>query len=197
MQKEFWNNRYGAKDYAYGKTANDFLKKQKFAPGSRVLCLAEGEGRNAIYLAEQGLQVSMIDYSSEGIKKAQQLAKEKGVEINALCLDLSAYQIEANTWDAIVIIFGHFPSELRQHIHSQVFKALKAGGQLILEAYSKDQLQHKTGGPENLSLLYSESELRLDFKDFSSLSINQLTREVIEGQYHTGKASVIQVKGKK
>jgi len=195
MQEAFWNNRYGAKDYAYGKTANDFLKKQKFVPGSQVLCLAEGEGRNAVYLAEQGHQVTMIDYSPEGIKKAKQLAKEKGVEINALCLDLSSYQIESNAWDAIVIIFGHFPPEIREHLHAQIFKALKPGGQLVLEAYSKEQLQYKTGGPENLNMLYSETELKSDFKDFSSLTINMLTRDVIEGHYHKGKASVIQVKG--
>ncbi len=186
MQKEFWNNRYGAKDYAYGKTANDFLKKQTFFTGSRVLCLAEGDHK-----------VTMIDYSPEGIKKAQQLAREKGVEINALCLDLSSYQIESNAWDAIVIIFGHFPPEIREHLHPQIFNALKSGGQLVLEAYSKEQLQYKTGGPENLNMLYAEAELSSDFKDFSSLSINTLTREVIEGQYHTGIASVIQVKGNK
>jgi len=193
MQSEFWNKRYKEEVFAYGIEANDFLKQQTFPSGSKILCLAEGEGRNGVFLAEQGHDVTCVDYSEEGIRKMTQLAEIKGVVIHPICADLNDIQLEANTWDGIVIIFGHFPEELRKKVHGQLFAALKKGGKLVMESYHKDQVNFKTGGPMTSTLLYSEEELRSDLHAFSQLEIKQLAREVHEGEFHFGNSAVIQV----
>jgi 2-polyprenyl-3-methyl-5-hydroxy-6-metoxy-1,4-benzoquinol methylase len=193
MQVEFWNERYKEKVFAYGLQANDFLQEQSFPSGSKILCLAEGEGRNGVFLAEQGHDVTCVDYSEEGIRKMSQLAEMKGVVIHPVCADLNDIQLEANTWDGIVIIFGHFPEQLRKKVHGQLFSALKKGGKLVMESYHKNQVNHKTGGPMTTELLYSEEELRSDLHEFSHLDIKQLEREVHEGEFHFGNAAVVQV----
>jgi SAM-dependent methyltransferase len=197
MQVEFWNERYKEEVFAYGMEANDFLQAQSFPAGSKILCLAEGEGRNGVYLAEQGHDVTCVDYSEEGVRKMAQLAEMKGVQIHPILADLNEFEFQANTWDGIVIIFGHLPSALRQKVHRQFFEALKPGGKLVLEAYHKSQLHFKTGGPMTDTMLYSEEELRSDFQAFENLKITQMEREVHEGAFHFGKAAVIQVLAEK
>jgi 2-polyprenyl-3-methyl-5-hydroxy-6-metoxy-1,4-benzoquinol methylase len=197
MNKDFWDERYGQSEFAYGKDANDFLQLQSFKVGSKILCLAEGEGRNGVHLAKQGHQVTCIDYSESGIRKMQELAKENNVELETICADLNQVNLEPNTWDVIVIIFGHFPKDLRMHVHKQLYSALKPGGKLVLEAYNKEQVIYKTGGPMTTELLYSEAELKEDFSEFSDISICETIREVKEGQFHFGKAAVVQVFGTK
>jgi SAM-dependent methyltransferase len=197
MQVEFWNERYKEEVFAYGMEANDFLQTQSFPAGSKILCLAEGEGRNGVYLAEQGHDVTCVDYSQEGVRKMAQLADIRGVELTTICADLNDYLLEKNSWDAIVIVFGHFPPELRKKVHGQIYQALKPGGKLVLESYHKSQLQFKTGGPMTDTLLYSEEELRSDFQAFENLKITQMEREVHEGAFHFGKAAVIQVLAEK
>jgi 2-polyprenyl-3-methyl-5-hydroxy-6-metoxy-1,4-benzoquinol methylase len=197
MNKDFWDERYGQSEFAYGKDANDFLQLQSFKAGSKILCLAEGEGRNGVFLAKQGHQVTCIDYSESGIRKMQELAKENNVELETICADLNQVNLEPNTWDVIVIIFGHFPKDLRMHVHKQLYSALKPGGKLVLEAYNKEQVNYKTGGPMTTELLYSEAELKEDFSEFSDISICETIREVKEGQFHFGKAAVVQVFGTK
>lgn len=197
MQADFWNERYKEEVFAYGMEANDFLKEQYFPEASKILCLAEGEGRNGVFLAEQGHEVTCVDYSEEGVRKMSQLAEMKGVKMATVCADLTDYSLGENQWDVIVVIFGHFPSDLRKKVHGQIYKALKPQGKLILEAYHKSQLIYKTGGPQTETMLYSEEELGVDFQDFEKLSIRQLEREVHEGEFHFGKAAVIQVIGEK
>lgn len=197
MQSKFWNDRYADSEYAYGVGPNDFLKQQYFKPKSKILCLAEGEGRNAVYLATQGHSVTAIDYSLKGLQKTQQLAKNFGVTIDTICTDLGSYTFEHNIWDAIVCIFGHFPPLIRDFVHSQIYHSLKKGGKLVIEAYSKNQLKYKTGGPENIDFLYSRNELKIDFSDFETIQIEEIIRSVNEGKYHTGMASVIQLVGEK
>lgn len=193
MQEEFWNKRYENAEYAYGKTPNSFLAQNSFNEKSKVLCLAEGEGRNAVFLAKKGLDVTAVDLSSEGIAKTLRLAKEENVTVDAICADLSSYAFASEKWDVIVLIFAHFPPALRIAIHSELFDTLKSGGKVILEAYSKEQINYKTGGPTELSMLYAEEELRHDFKSFDILTIQTLEREVNEGKFHHGLASVIQL----
>lgn len=197
MESTFWNERYSKTDYAYGKEPNSFLEANRKLVGEKVLCLAEGEGRNAVFLAKNGSDVTCIDYAEEGLRKAQQLAKENGVELTTLCADLINVDLKHEEWDSIVIIFGHFPSDLRKKVHEQIYSALKSGGTLVLEAYHKNQINYKTGGPMNPELLYSKEELTKDFKQFDQLEINETVREVIEGAFHHGQAAVIQVIGKK
>jgi 2-polyprenyl-3-methyl-5-hydroxy-6-metoxy-1,4-benzoquinol methylase len=197
MTQEFWNERYGMEEFAYGRTANDFLQTQTFPSGSKILCLAEGEGRNGVFLAKQGHDVTCIDYSESGIRKMQVLAKENGVDMVCICADLNHVELEPNTWDGIVLIFGHFPENLRKFVHEQIYTALKPSGKVVLEAYNKSQIEYKTGGPMTTDLLYSKEELASDFSAFNELSISEKVREVKEGKFHFGKAAVIQVVGVK
>lgn len=197
MNREFWNERYGEVEFAYGKEPNDFLKTQTFKPGGNIICLAEGQGRNAVFLAEKGYHVTSMDYSEEGVEKTIALAKEKGVTVNAICADLGEFDLGENQWDGIVIIFGHFPADLRKVVHGNLFKALKAGGKVVIEAYHKDQLQNKTGGPQTTAMLYNRGELMEDLKAFNQIEIKEVTRSVVEGKYHFGQAAVVQVIAKK
>ncbi len=197
MNADFWNERYRADDYAYGVEPNEFLIAQTFKPKSNILCLAEGEGRNAVYLAKQGHRVTSIDYSLIGLQKTQLLAKNNAVTVDTICADLSTYNFSHEIWDAIICVFGHFPIETRKYVHSQIFNSLKAGGKLVIEAYSKEQLAYKTGGPPDSELLYSINELETDFSDFKTIQIKQIERIVQEGKYHNGLSSVIQLTAEK
>lgn len=197
MTKDFWNQRYGEEAFAYGKSVNEFLKNNPFPTGSSIVCLAEGEGRNGVFLAQQGHSVTCIDYSESGIRKTQALAAEKKVTIETICADLNDVVLEPEAWDGIVVIFGHFPEDLRQRVHRQFYSALKTGGKFVLEAYRKEQLSYKTGGPMTVDLLYSAEALRDDFSAFTELEVTETVREVREGAYHFGKAAVVQVVGVK
>lgn len=197
MTKDFWNERYGKEEFAYGKQVNEFLRNNPFSAGSTILCLAEGEGRNGVFLAQQGHSVTCIDYSESGIRKMQALAAENNVVVQTVCADLNDVVLEPEAWDGIVIIFGHFPEDLRQRVHQQFYSALKKGGKFVLEAYRKEQLSYKTGGPMTLDLLYSAKELTDDFSAFTQLEVIETAREVREGAYHFGEAAVVQAVGVK
>jgi cyclopropane fatty-acyl-phospholipid synthase-like methyltransferase len=195
MDVNFWNTRYKEAEFAYGTEPNDFLKSkiQVLKPHSKILCLAEGEGRNAVFLAEHNHTVSAVDYSEEGLNKLKLLAKQRNLDIETICVDLNHYKIEENKWHAIICIFGHFPEPLRKSVFEQVYKGLKKGGVFLMEAYQKDQLNYKTGGPQAAELLYSIEELEFDFKSFANISIKTNVKEISEGIYHNGISSVIQV----
>ncbi|MDP4596497.1 MAG: class I SAM-dependent methyltransferase [Crocinitomicaceae bacterium] len=192
--KAFWNERYAETDYAYGQEANDFLKAQEIGSSLKVLCLAEGEGRNGVYLAKLGHEVTCVDYAESGLQKTQQLAAQHEVEVACVCADLGEMQLQANTWDVIVAIFAHFPKPVKNHIWPQIFTALKPGGKLIMEVYDQEQLRFGTGGPQHAELLYSQEELHdLLVGDFKSMQIEKVYREVHEGAYHNGAAATLQV----
>lgn len=197
--KEFWNERYNEKEYAYGKDANDFLKECMSTKGSGdLLCLAEGQGRNAVYLAGLGYNVTAMDMAEMGLKRAQELADSKNVKIKTECADLNTYDLGENKWDRVVSIFGHLPEELRKSVHKRIGLALKKGGYFILEGYAKEQLRYKTSGPSDVSFLYSIEELEDDFEGILDIVIlEKQEREVIEGKYHSGKAVTIQFLGRK
>ena len=196
----FWDDRYNEDEFAYGKKANDFLASITFRvpTGKKALCLAEGQGRNAIFLAKAGFDVLAVDQSAAGLQKALELAKEENVEIKIQEADLSSYNIPEESYDCIVSIYGHFDPKTRAYIHRQAVRGLKKGGQFILEAFSKDQLKYDTGGPKALDLLYDLQELEADFDGGLEFQIKrQLNRVVEEGRYHTGMSSVIQIQGTK
>lgn len=199
MDINFWNTRYKDAEFAYGTEPNDFLKLkiQVFKPNSKILCLAEGEGRNAVFLAEHNHDVTAVDYSEEGLNKLKLLAKQRNLDIETICIDLNHYKIEENKWDAIICIFGHFPEPLRQTVFKQVYKGLNIGGVFLMEAYHKDQLNYKTGGPQVSELLYCAEELQLDFSEFETISIETSIKEIEEGKYHKGTSAVIQVLARK
>jgi SAM-dependent methyltransferase len=195
MDVDFWNTRYKEVEYAYGVEPNEFLKMNinLLKPHSKVLCLAEGEGRNAVFIAEHNHQVTAVDYSKEGLNKLDKLAMQRNLTVETICVDLNGYKIDSNVWDAIICVFGHFPSDLRKSVFKQVYNGLKTGGVFIMEAYHKDQLNYKTGGPQVSELLYSAEELQSDFFEFENISIETSTKEIKEGKYHQGTSAVIQV----
>lgn len=196
--KEFWNERYAQAQYAYGLEPNDFLKSQDFGSGIKVLCLAEGEGRNGVYLAKLGNEVTCIDYSEAGLEKTQQLAVKNEVIVSCVCADLGQMNLQAESWDLIVGIFAHFPSNIKKHIWPQIYKALKPNGQLLIEVYDQEQLRFGTGGPQQADILYSKEELQaLLIGDYSSIHIEKVYREVHEGTYHNGASATLQVIAKK
>jgi cyclopropane fatty-acyl-phospholipid synthase-like methyltransferase len=199
MDVNFWNTRFKEAEFAYGTEPNDFLKSkiQAFKPNSKILCLAEGEGRNAVFLAEHNHHVTAVDYSQEGLNKLKKLASDKNLSIETVCIDLNHYKIEENKWDAIICIFGHFPESLRKAVFKQVYSGLKKDGVFLMEAYHKDQINYKTGGPQVADLLYSAEELQIDFSEFKNKSIETSIKEIEEGKYHKGTSVVIQVIAKK
>lgn len=194
-----WNQRFGEQEFAYGKEPNDFLASINFADSSgKVMCLAEGQGRNAVYLAGLGFEVTALDLSDVGLQRAHELAEERGVSIQTVVADLSTFEIEPGSQDGIVMIFGHTPPIIRKHVHLEIISGLKSGGFLVMEGYGKDQLKYKTGGPPMEPLLYSLAELMEDFgQDFEWEIAHEIEREIIEGSYHRGTSAVVQLFGRK
>lgn len=193
-----WDERYAEKEFAYGVKPNDFLVEMvERLPKGRVLCLCEGEGRNAVYLAEQGYQVTAVDASSVGMAKAQRLAAQRGVDIETVVADLADYDIPADTFDAVVSIFCHVPKALRQKVHQQVLNGLKANGVLLLEAYFPKQLEFGTGGPPTAELMMDLQSLKIELQGLELLHAEEKVREVVEGKYHTGQGAVVQIIARK
>ncbi|OTG94132.1 class I SAM-dependent methyltransferase [Acinetobacter sp. ANC 3832] len=188
-----WDERYAEEEYAYGKQPNDFLVENfKVIPKGKVLSLAEGEGRNAVFLAQQGYDVTAVDGSSVGLEKAQKLAQEKGVKITTIQADLDSYEIEANTWDGIISIFCPLTESQRQRIHQQVVAGLKENGVYLIEAYTPEQVELGTGGGKSIETMTTKQSLEQDLSALKFLKLHQTIREIIEGKYHTGIGSVVQ-----
>jgi len=193
-----WDERYSDEEYAYGKDANDFLVENTHQlKKATVLCLADGEGRNSVFLAEQGYDATSVDASAEGIKKAIKLAQERNVNIQAIVADLNHYSIEENSWDSIVSIFCHLPPDLRKQVHADVVKGLKPGGVLLLEAYTPDQIILGTGGPPVAEMTMTLSQLQEELKGLVFEVAHEKNRNVVEGKYHTGEAAVVQIVARK
>ncbi|MFM1899183.1 MAG: hypothetical protein RL577_1423 [Bacteroidota bacterium] len=195
MNPEFWNSRFDEAEWAYGTQANDFLRSCLHQPSqAKVLCLAEGQGRNAVYLAKLGFQVSALDYSAVGLERAQALAQSQGVSIETIQADLADYRFVPEHWDGIVSIFGHLPSALRASVNAQLFHSLKPGGFLCMEGYHTDQLNFKTGGPGHPDLLYTVETLQQELGDkWSDFIIQKSERVIKEGPYHNGPSSTVQI----
>ncbi|GGB02131.1 class I SAM-dependent methyltransferase [Agarivorans gilvus] len=193
-----WDQRYQRSDYIYGTSANDFLRAESSAilQRGKVLCLAEGEGRNAVYLASQGYQVTAVDQSAVGLEKAQLLAKQHDVTIHTEVADLATYDLGEECWDGIVSIFAHMPAPLRKDLHQRCVKALKNTGVFLLEAFTKRQLETEgRGGPpaEQLDFFMSLEHLKLELAGLEFSIGRELTRYIDEGHYHQGESSVVQV----
>lgn len=188
-----WDERYSAEEYAYGTAPNEFLlEKFSCIPKGKVLSLAEGEGRNAVFLAKQGYAVTAVDSSQVGLNKARKLARENGVSVEFVHADLADYDLGENKWDGIVSIFCPLPSSLRKEVYKKVVTGLKPKGVFLLEAYTPDQLQYGTGGGNSVDLMQSASSLRLELASLSFKHLLELERNVVEGVYHTGIGSVVQ-----
>jgi len=194
----FWNERYSEEEYAYGENPNEFVKHelQKIKPG-KALFPAEGEGRNAVYTATLGWEVTAFDPSTEGKRKAELLADNNNVSIEYIIAGYENIELPKAHFDCLILVFAHVPSAIRPGIHKKLSSFLKPGGNLILEAFSKEQINYKTGGPQNPDYLFSEKDLYNDFDGFSELKINVTEKQLNEGPFHQGVASVIRVIAKK
>jgi SAM-dependent methyltransferase len=194
MDAAFWNERYAAPGYAYGEASNAFVAEIALKiPDGPVLCLAEGEGRNAVYLATLGHRVTAVDQSEIGLAKARRLAKARGVEIKTIGTDLADYFIAASAWAGIVATFAHLPPALRQRIHREAVTGLQPGGIFVLEAYTPAQLAFDTGGPKSPELLMTLAGLREELSGLELLIACERERDLIEGSFHTGRAAVVQI----
>ncbi len=191
-----WDLRYAEKGLAYGEEPNDFLAavaEKLLKPGGRVLSLGEGEGRNALFLASKGFQVTALDASWAGLSKARARAAERGLNLETALADLSETTLDEGAWDGILAIWCHLPAPLRRRVHRQAARALKPGGVFILETYTPGQLKLKTGGPRELDRLATLKDLKADLKGLEFLHALEGERLVLEGKYHHGPGAVAQV----
>jgi len=189
-----WDVRYSTPEYVYGTAPNAFLASvADQIPKGKVLSLAEGEGRNAVFLAEQGCKVMGVDASVVGMTKAQRLAEQRDVTIETRIADLTNFAISPNSWDAIVSIFCHLPSGIRNSVHRKVVAGLKPGGVFVLEAYTPAQLLLKTGGPPTADMTMTLTGLKKELDGLRFIHARELERDVIEGKFHTGRGAVVQV----
>ena len=194
----FWDARFRENGFAYGELPNDFLREQAAVlPLGRTLCLAEGEGRNAVHLAQLGHAVLAQDLSSVGLAKARQLAASRGVVIETLCCDLEAFDPEPESADLVVAIWMHLPPALRAETHRRAVAALRPGGHLILEAYTPRQLLFGTGGPPCETLLIEPAVLAQELAGLELPVLEERERWIEEGPYHRGQSAVVRVLGRK
>lgn len=193
--KEFWDERYAAKEYIYGTKPNAFLVEQieKINPVGKILFPCEGEGRNAVFAALKGWNVDAFDYSESGKVKALQLANEHQVMIDYQLADATVFDFGTEKYDVVAFIFAHFPENLREVIHHKAIQSLKKGGHIILEAFNPKQINNNSGGPKDVSMLYTEEILSGDFKALTMLTLT--TEQVVldEGAYHHGIADVVRM----
>ena len=193
-----WDERYSEDGFAYGTEPNSFLAE--VAPGlsrGRVLSIAEGEGRNAVFLASLGFEVHSVDQSAVGVDKTRRLAAERGVTVHAEVGDLVDHPIAAGSFDGVVSIFAHMPKPVRVGLHQRLVVALRPGGWLVLEAYTPRQVGRGTGGPPVVDLMMDPDDLRGELAGLELERMEELEREVHEGRYHNGVASVVQVVARK
>jgi SAM-dependent methyltransferase len=191
-----WDERYKTDGYVYGVEPNDFLRAEaeRIPPGP-VLCLAEGEGRNAVFLAGRGHQVTAVDLSIEGLRKAERLAHRRGVTVEVVHADLETFDLGVDRWSGIVEIFAHVPPRVRRRLHAQVPRALRVGGCYVLESYRPEQIALGTGGPKEVSLLGTLAELRDQLGALELVIARDVNREIHEGRLHDGPSATVQVVG--
>lgn len=194
-----WDERYAADEYVYGTTVNDFLAAEchRIPPG-RVLCLAEGEGRNAVHLAQLGFDVTGVDASSVGLAKAQRLAASRQVTLHTVVADLATFDPGVSAWHGIVSIFGHLPADVRRTVLGRVAAALAPGGVFLLEAYTPRHRElGRVGGPPQIDWLASLDTLKGELGDLEFVVGREVEREVNEGHQHSGPSFVVQVVARK
>lgn len=194
-----WDQRYAEPGFAYGTEPNDFLAASlgHLPAHGDILSLAEGEGRNGVFLAQRGFRVTGVDGSAVGLAKARTLAAERGVSIETIVADLADFDLGAARWDGIVSIWCHTPTALRARLHRGVAIALRPGGVFILEAYTPRQLEYKTGGPRDVDMLMTLDAVRAELAGLELVHGEEKLREVHEGAHHGGLSAVLQIIARK
>ena len=188
-----WDSRYAGGDFQFGEAPNDFLRAQswRFQPGMRALAAGDGEGRNGVFLAEQGLDVTSLDWSATGIAKANALAARRGVPLRGVVADLAAWDWPASSFDLIAWIFVHLPPADRAAAASGVLRALAPGGLLVLECFTPAQEGRRSGGPKDPSLLWSRAIVEDCFGALEVVELFEGTVHLDEGPRHQGRAEVV------
>ena len=198
-----WNDRYSKEEFAYGEDPNNYLKEQLTGiPIGSIFFPAEGEGRNAVFAAKLGWTVSAFDISNEGKNKAIKLAKKNNVTIDYKVGELQTLDFEAEQFDAIALIYAHFPANIKSLYHKTFDKYLKNGGLIIFESFSKKHINYvtaneKVGGPKDVESLFSIDEIKSDFPNYEIVELVEKVIELNEGLYHNGTGSVIRFVGRK
>ena len=200
-----WNERYGRADYHFGTEPNAWLARHAhvWTPGQRVLCVADGEGRNSVWLAQRGLQVEAFDVAEVGLAKARRLAAERGVSVGLVQADVDGYawpdapaagssSAEDRRFDGVAAIFVQFAHpDLRARMFDRMVRALRPGGRLVLQGYTPKQLEYRTGGPPQVENLYTEALLREAFGAMDIEVLEAYEAEVAEGSGHRGRSALI------
>jgi cyclopropane fatty-acyl-phospholipid synthase-like methyltransferase len=189
-----WDARFSTDDYIFGTAPNEWLTQHRdlLAPGSRVLAVADGEGRNSVWLAQQGMQVDAFDISPVGVEKAARLAQQANVTVNYQVRSVDNFDWTGGEYDAVVAIFIQFADpDTRANLFKRMKSALKPDGLILLQGYTPKQLDYKTGGPPNLDHLYTEELLRDAFGDMSILELQAYEAVLREGTQHSGQSALI------
>lgn len=189
-----WNQRFAADGYLFGTEPNEWLREHAGAwqPGQRVLCVADGEGRNSVWLARRGLQVDAFDIAAVGVAKARRLAAEQGVTVDYQVADCDGYAWPEAHYDGVAAIFVQFADPaLRERLFARMRSSLKPGGTLLLQGYTPKQLEYRTGGPPLLSHLYTAQMLREAFAALDIVELREYEAEVHEGSGHSGRSALI------
>ncbi len=198
-----WNERFSAEEFAYGEEPNLYLKEQiEKLPTGKILFAAEGEGRNAVFAARLGWTVSAFDISIEGKKKAQRLAEKNKVTLDYRVGELETLQFQPEEFDAVALIYAHFPAEIKSFYHKTLDTYLRKGGIIIFEAFSKKHLEYvtkneKVGGPRDIQSLFSIDEIKSDFANYEVIELVEKEIELSEGLFPNGTGSVIRFVGQK
>ena len=200
-KSDFWDERYSVSKYVYGEHPNSYLKEQlKNLPVGSILFVGEGEGRNGVYAAKLGWKVSAYDLSVEGKKKAERLARKHNVQVDYKVGELHELDYQKEQFDAIAVIFTHFHSKFRASMHTELSGYLRPGGYIIMEVFSKKQIDYQVegdsgGGPKNIDMLYTLEDIQSDFENFKFVELQETKKYLMEGDHHNGLSSVIRFVG--
>jgi Methyltransferase domain len=201
--KEFWDERYGQEDFAYGEKPNEYLMEQlQTLSAGTILFPADGEGRNSVFAAKLGWVVSAFDQSIEGKNKALQLAEKNQVTIDYQVGEFQTLNYESGQFDALALIYTHFSAETKSSYHKILDNYLRKGGIIIFEAFSKKHIEYNSvnesvGGPKDLGMFFSVDEIKADFANYEIIELKETEVELNEGIFHKGKGSVIRFVGRK
>lgn len=202
--KDFWNARYKNEEFAYGKSPNEFLKQviDKLNLTGSILLPAEGEGRNAIYAAKKGLEVTAFDISEEAKNKAIKWATSENVDLDYKLGSIEHLDFEKHSFDVLALIYAHFPADKKEAFYTGLGQLVKPHGHLILEGFSVNNLKLRgekpyVGGLGDVNMLFTQAEIETIFKDFEILELQEVEVELNEGEFHNGLASVIRFVGRK
>src|SRR5690625_1079737 len=195
MSREFWDQSFSSDQFVYGETPNKFVQEMSsLIPNqSKVSCFAEGEGRNAVYLATLGHDVTSYDLSTVGLEKTKHLAGKHHVAVKTIAKDLTKDSVTPNQYDAAVMIYGHVPKSEQPFFLAQMINSVKSNGLVMFEVYSEEQLEYRTGGPRSIDMLYNPQDILQWINPHKCLHFYYGEAKRFEGERHTGLGHIIQV----